>query len=42
MSIAWAALILHEHLTWPTVVGGIAVIACAGLAVRTRLNRKDA
>ncbi|MGZ0711937.1 DMT family transporter (plasmid) [Coraliomargarita sp. W4R53] len=40
MSIAWAALILHEHLTWPTVLGGLAVIACAGLAVRTRLGRK--
>ena len=37
MTIAWAALILHERLTWATVVGGLAVIACAGVAVRTRL-----
>lgn len=37
LSILWAALLLREHLTWPTVLGGLAVIACAGLAVRTRL-----
>ncbi len=36
MSICWAALLLHEHLTWPTVVGGLVVIACALLAVRAR------
>lgn len=36
MSIAWAALILHEPLGWPIVVGGVAVIACAALAVRVR------
>lgn len=36
MSICWAALLLHERLTWPTVVGGMAVIACALLAVRAR------
>src|SRR4051812_5417871 len=41
MSILWAALILHEQLTWPIVVGGAVVIACAGLAVRTRLDRKS-
>lgn len=40
MTIAWAALILHERLTWTTVVGGLAVIACAGVAVRTRLDRR--
>ncbi|MEV8267338.1 DMT family transporter [Microbacterium sp. NPDC076911] len=40
MSIAWAALLLHEQLSWPTVFGGVAVIACAGLAVRTRLARR--
>lgn len=39
MSIAWAALMLHEPLTWQTVGGGITVIACAGLAVRSRLFR---
>lgn len=36
MSICWAALLLHERLTWPTVVGGLVVIACALLAVRAR------
>lgn len=36
LSIAWAALILHEQLGWATLVGGLAVIACAGLAVRVR------
>jgi drug/metabolite transporter (DMT)-like permease len=40
LSIAWAALLLREELTWPTVLGGIAVIACAGLAVRIRLDRR--
>lgn len=40
MSIAWAALLLHEQLSWGTIAGGVAVIGCAGLAVRTRLYRK--
>ncbi len=39
MSILWAALILHEQIGWATFVGGVAVIACAALAVRTRLTR---
>jgi len=39
LSILWAALLLHEQLTWTTVLGGITVILCAGIAVRTRLNR---
>ncbi|RZQ62172.1 DMT family transporter [Amycolatopsis suaedae] len=39
LGIAWATLLLHEELTWPTVLGGIAVICCAGLAVRIRLDR---
>ncbi|MEU5852469.1 DMT family transporter [Saccharopolyspora shandongensis] len=39
MSICWAALFLREELTWPTVLGGIAVIACAAIAVRARLGR---
>lgn len=39
LSIAWAALILGENITWITVVGGVAVIACALLAVRTRFRR---
>jgi drug/metabolite transporter (DMT)-like permease len=38
LSICWAALLLHEQLTWPTVLGGLAVIACAGAAVRSRLR----
>lgn len=37
MTICWAALLLHEQLTWPTVLGGAVVIACAGTAVRSRL-----
>lgn len=36
LSIIWAALILREQLTWPTVLGGVAVILCAGVAVRLR------
>ncbi len=39
LSILWAAVILREHLTWPTIVGGVAVILCAGVAVRIRLDR---
>ena len=38
MSIAWAALLLHEPIGWATAVGGLVVIGCAALAVRTRLN----
>ncbi|MFG6402110.1 DMT family transporter [Microbacterium sp. P04] len=36
LSIAWAALLLREQVTLLTVLGGLAVIACAGLAVRSR------
>lgn len=36
MSIAWAALLLGEELTWPTVVGGAVVVLCALSAVRAR------
>ncbi|MBG6057787.1 drug/metabolite transporter (DMT)-like permease [Cryobacterium sp. MP_M5] len=39
LSILWAAVILREQLTWQTIIGGIAVILCAGIAVRTHLNR---
>ncbi|WP_284985093.1 DMT family transporter [Arthrobacter sp. fls2-241-R2A-172] len=42
MSIAWAALLLGESLNWTTVVGGLAVILCAGAAVRVRLNPPSA
>ncbi|MCO1338366.1 hypothetical protein BJH93_05570 [Kocuria polaris] len=38
MSIGWAALLLHEQLDWSTVLGGITVIGCALLAVRTRAS----
>ncbi|GAA1717986.1 DMT family transporter [Brachybacterium phenoliresistens] len=36
MSIGWAALLLGEPLTVATAAGGLAVIACALLAVRSR------
>lgn len=36
LTICWAALLLGEPLTWSTVLGGLTVIACALLAVRTR------
>ena len=36
MTIAWATLLLHERLTWPTLFGGAAVIVCALSAVRAR------
>ncbi|CAM3175548.1 DMT family transporter [Nocardioides dubius] len=36
MSICWAALLLHEPIAATTVLGGLAVIGCAALAVRTR------
>ncbi len=42
LGILWSALLLHEAVGLPTVLGGLAVIACAGLAVRGRINRKDA
>ncbi len=38
LSIGWAALLLGETLTWVTIVGGLAVILCAGAAVRVRLK----
>jgi drug/metabolite transporter (DMT)-like permease len=40
LSILWAALLLGEEMTWPTILGGGAVIVCAGIAVRIRLDRK--
>ena len=42
LGILWSALLLHERIGLPTLLGGLAVIACAGFAVRTRLTRKDA
>jgi drug/metabolite transporter (DMT)-like permease len=40
LTIIWAALLLGEELTWSTVLGGGAVIICAGIAVRIRLDRR--
>ncbi|MFD2468842.1 DMT family transporter [Amycolatopsis silviterrae] len=39
LSLAWAAVFLGEQLTWQTILGGVAVIACAGSAVRVRAAR---
>ena len=36
LSIAWAALLLGEQVTVATVAGGLAVVACAALTVRSR------
>jgi drug/metabolite transporter (DMT)-like permease len=36
MSICWAGLLLHEEITVTTVVGGLAVVSCAAIAVRVR------
>lgn len=36
LSICWVAIILHESLTWQTIVGGLAVVTCALLAVRSK------
>lgn len=41
LSICWAALLLGEEITGATVVGGLAVIACALLAVRSRNRSKE-
>jgi drug/metabolite transporter (DMT)-like permease len=38
LTICWAALMLGEALTWATMVGGLAVILCAGAAVRIRVR----
>lgn len=42
LTIIWAAVLLGEELTWPTVLGGVAVVFCAGIAVRIRLDRTAA
>ncbi|MGW0003224.1 DMT family transporter [Nocardia grenadensis] len=39
LTLGWAALLLGESLTLSTALGALAVIACAGGAVRTRLAR---
>jgi drug/metabolite transporter (DMT)-like permease len=38
LSICWAGLLLGETLSWTTIIGGLAVILCAGSAVRVRLK----
>jgi drug/metabolite transporter (DMT)-like permease len=38
LSIVWAGLLLGEHLTWTTILGGVVVLLCAGSAVRARLG----
>ncbi len=42
LTIAWAALLLGEPLTPLTLVGALAVVACAALAVRSRVGRASA
>jgi len=39
LNLLWAAVFLREKLTWPTILGGLAVVACAGVAVRVRSAR---
>lgn len=39
LSILWAGLLLGEHITWTTILGGLVVILCAGAAVRVRQGR---
>ncbi len=41
LSITWATLLLGEHLTWTTAVGGLVVVLCARTAVRTRLHSRS-
>lgn len=41
LTVTWAALLLHEPLGWATVLGGLAVIGCAALAVRIRLASRS-
>ena len=42
LSLCWAWLLLGETLSWPTILGGFAVILCAGTAVRVRLKPRPA
>ncbi|WP_132203595.1 DMT family transporter [Leucobacter luti] len=39
LTLIWAAALLGEEISVPTVLGGTAVILCAGLAVRARITR---
>ena len=38
MTIGWASLLLGEKLDWTTIAGGVAVVLCAGAAVRARFD----
>lgn len=40
MTLAWAAVLLHESITLATVAGGLAVIACTAGAVRSRTTAR--
>lgn len=42
LTILWAFLLLHEDLSWATIFGGLAVILCAGIAVRVRAGSSNA
>jgi len=42
LSLCWAWLLLGEALSWTTILGGLAVILCAGTAVRVRLKPRPA
>ena len=38
LTIAWSVLLLGETITWPTVIAAVAVVACAAIAVRSRVG----
>ena len=40
LTLIWAALLLGEQLTWLTLLGASAVIACALSAVRVHVRSK--
>lgn len=42
LTIGWAALLLREHITWFTVLGGLVVFGCAAGAVRVRSGEGQA
>ena len=42
LSICWAGLLLGETLSRATVLGGLAVVLCAGVAVRVRIRPQPA
>ncbi len=41
LTIAWAGLLLGEHLGAATIAGGLVVVSCAASAVRVRLNGRS-